>query len=262
MTTETMKTQLPWGARIPKGYRIVPEFRAKQIEKLSEFVRGLENKVFSGIPYGDKETFEATLQFLKDLSSATGLGHVRSTAWAPVGTEPRPYTAEGYLCSTGRHFFITKQHGEYWAKHFAAHCCGPYKCHNCGRESEESNTYCLTCLAARDREAWEKAERVEAPEGAMIYADASQTFYRDLEDFLDHCAGVEVKDPYSLMPFICEFQEAGPPNLAESIQDEMYDEWEGEDWLDEIQEQLNEAFAKHKPGAWHPGNKVPILPTA
>lgn len=258
-----MKTIHPLGAKLPHGFVAVPKYKADQIAKFQEFVRKLEAQTFVGIPHGEKETLDTYLKLLEDLKAEVGIGHVRATtAWGPIATEPQPYTAEGFLCSTGRHFYITQQHGENWAKHLAAHCCGPYKCHRCDAESDKSNTYCASCLNARKTEAWLKAERVEAPAGAMIYADRTGTFYRDMDEFMEHCYDEEIADPYDLRPFICELQVTRTPNLSEIIGDEMHDEWDGrEDWLDELQDAIDAAFKKHQPGGWCPGSEVPLIAT-
>lgn len=261
MTQETMKTQHPLGAKTPKGFALVRKYEAERITKLEQHMRALKDYTFGRIPHGDTAEFETHKRLLEDLNEAIGIRPARiDRAWGPVSTEATPHTAEGYLCSTGAHFFALKQYGDYHAKWLANFCCGPYKCHLCGAESDKNNSWCESCRSKRVEEAWQKAERVEAT--GMVFSETWGEFFSDLGDYLDRCANEEVAPEYG-RPWNCEFIPAHVPELGELIYDEMYDEWEGDQpWLKDLQAQVEAAFKEHNPGAWHQGDTVPVLPTA
>jgi hypothetical protein len=159
---------------------------------------------------------------------------------------------------------------DYYAKRVAGEHCAPKTCNRCGLEHDNKPYIkCRNCIAELKREQWQQAERVEAPANAVIYSEVWDAFYTGVDDYLDNVVyknddrdpDEEPYGPEAGRPVICEFQPTRIPSISEHIADDMYDDWDGrEDWLDELQAQVDAAFKKHKPGSWHPGNKVPILP--
>lgn len=173
----------------------------------------------------------------------------------------------GWACPDCTTFVPANEGNDYHAKRVAGGCCAPRTCGFCGVEHDNKPYInCKSCLAAQALEKWQKAERVD-PGSAMIYSQAWDKYYSDVGDYLDDVVHKHDEEPGKIslepgagMPVVCEFQSPSPPDLAECIHDQMYEDWDGEDWLRDLQKVVNAAFEANNPGAWYPGDKVPILP--
>jgi len=159
---------------------------------------------------------------------------------------------EGWVSRTG-YFYGENEDAARYAGSTHRQC-------ECGKPAEKYRTVCASCLEEIEVRKWNDRPK-EWPEGEpMIYADATDKFFINVSNFLDHCEDEDI-DPASVRPVVCI-----PEFPAEIYPEDLYSDSFPEDMCAEdcLSVEVMDAFkelnvvirANTMPLSWHPGKNA------
>lgn len=153
----------------------------------------------------------------------------------------QPHTMTGWKSRNG-HFYAEENDARYDG-------CTHRPCNECGKPAAKAYLVCNECRNARDIARYESMPQVEWDGSAMLYSDALDRYFSDLDDASDECG--DGKALADLRLIICE------PNYARQIDedyfcDELPEDGEAPPHIQEAIEKFNEAVASTIL-SWSPG---------
>jgi len=160
---------------------------------------------------------------------------------------------KGWVSRHGN-FFGDGPRGEEIARY---HGCTHRRCQKCGEPAPKGYTACDSCRDKAEVERHAKMERRPWDGEALIYSQAADEWFHDLEEVLDHCACHEVT-PESMLLVITEPVYADTIDPLEHYVDDLPEESDYGDLPGDIQEAfetLNKAIVSCKvPLSWRPSS--------
>ena len=130
--------------------------------------------------------------------------------------------------------------------------CTHRPCEDCGKPTEKCSIVSRSARVKRDVVRYAALPAVPWDGTQMIFAEAADEYFSDLESFLDHCEGDGI-DPATLRPLLCE------PNYAHEVDpdywcDELPEDGDLPGEIEKALESLNAVIRKHKfVLSWSPG---------
>jgi hypothetical protein len=122
--------------------------------------------------------------------------------------------------------------------------CTHRPCEACGKPAEKLYTHCPECRSKREIERYLALPAIPWDGSSMIFADATDEYFMDMESFLERCEDDDI-DPIDMRPLICK------PNIAREVEpdywcDDLAEDGELPSELEEALDALNAVIRKHK----------------
>ncbi|MBI5520237.1 MAG: hypothetical protein HY916_09270 [Desulfovibrio sp.] len=138
---------------------------------------------------------------------------------------------KGWVSSNSR-FFGDGPHAEDMARYDG---CTHVPCGRCGLPTPKGYTACDACREIAEVERHATRERRQWDGTSMIYSEADDKWFRDLEEILDHCEEHGVT-PESLRLLLCKPVYARPIDPVDHYVDDLPEEADEGDLPAELQE--------------------------
>jgi len=151
------------------------------------------------------------------------------------------------------------RHGRFWGndEHMARWCGATHeKCPKCGAV-KGMRSYCEPCHKAAETEKWLAMPREPWDGVAMLYSEAHDRYFSDIEEVADYCNDSE-SNVEALRLIICKPNMARPIEPEDHFIDDLPEDGELPVALQEAFAALNDAIlACKEPLSWSPGKTAP-----